>query len=203
MMSMKKIARHFFYTVYDLDNGRVLKKENSHLRKLWKHIFWNGKGMSYIRQSLEDSRMLAQHISDPSIIANPVFTVGFDYEQDKVQEVFGYLKTHSFAENKILIDQYVAHIYTTWKHGFSDVIFNMTHNCGVDAKGNLVLLDFNEITFSKDKIRIQIIKKKWLHSWSYHYLRRDKPLSLYYREKMNDSMTLSKLEEFCQDGAYV
>ncbi len=199
---MKRISKNFFYTVYVKENDRVFKKENSDFHKLVCHIFGNRKGLPYIRASLARSKILAKNVPDQNIIAHPQFLDNYDYEQDKVVIIADYFAEHTIEENKKIIDFYIEHLYATWTYGFSDIIFNFSHNCGIDNEGRIVLVDFNEITFSKETIRDLVRHKRWLRNWTYGYLKRHKDVRVYFETQMEKLVTLSKIDEFWQDGSY-
>jgi hypothetical protein len=77
-------------------------------------------------------------------------------------------------------------------HGMVEGIYNFTINCGVTSNKKVVLIDFNEITFTKSDVLVHIQNKKWLKQWSYTQL--SKPLQFYYAQKMDNQITIENLE---------
>ena len=91
---MNKIGQGYYYDVYDLGNGRVLKTGTNHGTRLKKLFDWYGKTrrsqmrifFTYPRYAWDARRELKRSVEtstlDPEIFGNPVFKNGFDYEQD-------------------------------------------------------------------------------------------------------------------------
>jgi hypothetical protein len=49
-----------------------------------------------------------------------------------------------------------------WRHGYGEIVYNFTLNAGVsEATGKVILLDFNELTRSKERMATDIESKKW------------------------------------------
>lgn len=196
---MKLINRKgFFYNVYDMGNGRVLKIEKPRIIQYIKHYFWAGRLPKEVRTLAEISYKIIRSNIDPTLIANPKKENGNSYSQDKVEILENYISLHTIEENKKIIDIYTDHILETWQNGFSDLIFNFTINCGLDKKGKIVLVDFNEVTFDKEEVNKLINKKRWLDSWSRtHWLSfTDKELWAYYSVAMESKITIENLERF-------
>ncbi len=190
-------SKGFFYNVYDTDNDRILKIEKPRIIQYFKHYFWAGRPPKEVRNLAKISYRIIESSIDPSLIANPKKEKGNSYSQDKVEILENYISVHTLEENKKIIDLYTDHILETWQNGFSDVIFNFTRNCGLDKKGKMVLVDFNEVTFEKDEVVRLINKKRWLHSWSYtHWLSfTDKELWQYYKDTMDKIITIENLDK--------
>lgn len=195
----------FYYNVYDVGNGRVLKVEKPRIIQYLKHFFLAGRLPSKVKNSAEISYRIIESSIDQKLIANPKKETSNSYSQDKVETLGVYISTHSFEENKEIIDLYIEHILETWQNGFSDKIFNFTRNCGIDKNGRIVLLDFNEVVFNKESVRKLINKKRWLHSWSYTYWLyfTNRNLWLYYRSVMDKKITFENLEIFWKDSFVV
>lgn len=195
----------FYYNVYDVGNGRVLKVEKPRIIQYLKHFFLAGRLPSKVKNSAEISYRIIESSIDQKLIANPKKETSNSYSQDKVETLGVYISTHSFEENKEIIDLYIEHILETWQNGFSDKIFNFTRNCGIDKNGRIVLLDFNEVVFNKESVIKLINKKRWLHSWSYTYWLyfTNRNLWLYYRSVMDKKITFENLEIFWKDSFVV
>ena len=94
---MKKIGEGWQYGVYDLENGRVLKKFHSFIKSYWvvlKTIFpFRDDPMMMIpdfsrsmkRKALVSFEILKRRQIPPAWIGNPKFLNELDFEQDKVR----------------------------------------------------------------------------------------------------------------------
>jgi len=193
--------RGFFYTVYDMGNGRVQKIEKPRIVQYLKHFFFAGRLPKEVRKSADISYKVIGSSIDPALLAHPKIESDRSYSQDKVLILEQYIPSHTLEENKKIIDLYANHILETWKNGFSDKIFNFTHNCGIDARGKIVLVDFNEITFNKEEVRSLINKQRWLHAFSstYHLSFNNKGLWKYYKEVMAEKITSENLDIFFRE----
>ena len=78
-----------------------------------------------------------------------------------------YLKK-DYEEAKIWIDKFIELIFECWKEGFSERVFNLTINNGVDKKGNVIFIDFGELTFKKKNVKKAIKTKRWEKSKSFN-----------------------------------
>ncbi len=190
--------RGYIYNVYDMGDGRVLKKEKPELLQYMLH-FLHGRGPSYAKMHKERSRRIAKTIPDLGLIGNPVFLTDESYTQDKVEVIGAYFKSHSLPENKIVIDSYIECIYQCWKNGFSDLIFNFTRNNGVAQNGRVVLFDFNEVTFDKVVTEERLKIQRWKNTLSYMELP-EGPLKEYYAGAMEEAMTLENLNRNWKDN---
>jgi hypothetical protein len=108
---MKKIGEGWQYSVYDLGNGKVLKKLNSVFRRFYfiskvilpRQIKRAYKIPNYVRamkvKAQESFDILSRTNLDSSLIGNVVFKNGLDYEQDKVESLEDYLKRVNLEES--------------------------------------------------------------------------------------------------------
>ena len=196
---MKIIGRGYWYRVYDLGNGRVLKSEKNFLHKAYDTFNFEGIRPSVYfklitknwRIALIYKRLKGQ--IDLTLIGAPIFLAGIDYEQDKVEILENILKRSSEAENQKIIDMYIENIMECWRNGFSDEVYNFTINSGLDTFGKMILIDFNEVTFSKEDVLRSINSKRWLKSWSLGQI--DSNLKSYYVEQMERKITSNSLEK--------
>lgn len=199
---MKKIGRGWLYEVYDLGNGRVRKVVYSDVVRFFVIFFQLGHfsikdTLGEMKRIKNDalhaySRLRGLNIIDRSKLGNPVFLDELTYEQDKVSVFKDVLNDLDMNGKKKLINQYVQFIQETWKWGFPDKIFNFSINNGIDADGNMVQIDFSEMSLSKADAESEIQGQSWLTSFSYVTLF---PLELrnYYKECMEREITLEKL----------
>jgi len=193
-------SRGFIYDVYDLENGRVFKKQKPKFLQYFKHLYWAQHWPLHVERNQRRARKLADRLTDQELIGNPRFESKHSYTQDKVTLYENYIPEHSLEENKRAIDAYIASIYECWKHGFADTVFNFTHNNGFNSRGRSVLIDFNEITFDKAFVLEQIGMRRWLLSWSYRKKLPEGPLKIYYAESMNAALTKEALHRYWKDN---
>jgi hypothetical protein len=132
---------------------------------------------------------------DLSIIGNPKFLSNGEILQDKVVILGDALERSEEKEWKKLIDGYIDNIFLQWRYGFADRIFNFTVNNGVTKQGEIVLIDFCEITFDKDRVLSHINYKKWESSAALRWHIKDEKLKQYFLEQMDNRVTKEALEK--------
>lgn len=197
---MKCIDRRgFTYNVYDIGDGRVLKKEKPLVQQYFLHLPFN-HSPRYVHMHKAQAARLMRVCEHADFLGRPKYLSARSYSQDKVTVLDAYSKTHSFEENKRAIDAYVALVFTTWQNGFADLIFNFTRNCGVLPDGKVALIDFNEVTFSKEMMAEKIREERWLKAYSYLKDLHDEALKAYYAEVMAQAMTLENLDRYWKDN---
>jgi hypothetical protein len=198
---MKLIDRRgFTYNVYDMGDGRVLKKEKPLLLQYILHFPFK-HSPSYVHLHKRQAAGIMWVFAGVPFLGRPKYESRCSYSQDKVIIFDAFLEAHSLEENKRAIDAYVALIFTTWEHGLADVIYNFTRNAGVYPDGSVALIDFNEVTFQKEKIAEKIREKRWLIAYSYWKDLRDEALKAYYAAAMEKAMTLENLDLYWKDNA--
>ncbi len=206
---MKLIGRWWQYEVYDIGNGRVLKKRYSGLLqflKIYSYLIGVKSMVSIAYAKSEQKRVTdAANFSEKyskellkqsslAILGNPYFFAYGSYEQDYVTPLINILKKKSIEGNKKILSNYVSLIKETWGYGFADTVFNFLINNGIDENKRLIQLDFGEITTEKEKVKDMIRQKRWLHSSSYKRLYSDK-LKEYYEKIMEQELSKDELEE--------
>jgi hypothetical protein len=196
------------YHVYDLGNGRVKKFQTSFLHKLKAINTYHGQ--SVFRHPLEALRFargtyrsmkdalagLHKHYDDIdlSLLGNPVLLDDHVYEQDTVI-VFGEaLKNSTSASAHELIDRYFDHLITCWQYGFSDSVFNFTINNGVNANGDVILIDLGEITWDKNEVAMLVARKELLQQYSFRSIE-NKNLRDYIHAECEKRLTKQSLEK--------
>ncbi len=193
-------TRGFTYNVYDMGNGRVLKKEKPRLQQYFLHLPFR-HSPRYVRTHRLRAHALMRVLADKSIIGNPEHAGRRSYAQDKAVILDAYLASHTLEENKKILDGYVVSIVETWKHGFSDIIYNFTRNSGVVAADKVILVDFNEVTFDKAEVRELLLNKRWSRALSCKEGLQDPELKEYYRQAMEKNMTVENLDRYWKDNA--
>ena len=174
---MKKIGQGWQYTVYDLENGKVLKKFHPKVKAYFiilKEIF-PFKNDSFFkissfvksmrRKAAASFEILKKYDIPSELLANPILKDNYNYEQDKVlalHEAFVHLNTN---EIKKIIDQFVKLNKKLMNLGFIDKSFNFTKNYGLNARGEIVLIDIGELIDNEELINKQIKNRVWTKSY--------------------------------------
>ena len=204
---MKKIGQGYQYTVWDLGNGRVLKKKSSPISQFffvrseqkrkglpatWKEAL---RLMREVDQSARTAcayvKQLIKQDSMPSL-GNPIFKNETEYEQDKVTPLREFFKTCSVDEGKRVFDRYAELVKSNWEYGFCELTFSPFGNAGLNKDGLLVQSDFGEMTCSKEEALQKIQIKRWLKATCYKTFPEGE-LKEYYREVLNRELTESAL----------
>ncbi len=200
---MKKIGEGYFYNVYDIGNGRVLKKKKSSFRFfffiLFIHISHKKEGL---QECIKANKILKDipnvyhgilsRLKDKNIIGNPKFLNDINYEQDKVVIIKDLLKKTKEEDQKIMVEDFILLIKEFWKYGFDENVYKSTQNNGYNSKGELILVDFNEICFDKEETRKRIGKQPWLERWS--YLDFSLPMRQYFKQRMSEEINSKNLD---------
>jgi len=201
---MKKIGAGLQFDVYDLGNGRVLKKPKKRWKQYLIYLKWSPlilfrpkKFCKIIQKANQDREFATKFFSKNkinfSILGNPDF-IPTGVEQDKViplRKLFG----QSEKEDKKLVDKYVECVFSCWREGFADRIYNIDNNFGLNKNGKMVLLDFFEITLDKSEVKKEIEIKRWEKAAWYKY-RIPKRVKKYYKEKLEKNLTPQNLNKY-------
>ena len=199
----QKIARGWQYTVYANDL-RVIKIPNPRktirrimLIKASPMVTLNPKkfkevmdeviksrenGLNFVRKN----KINLEILGNPSIIEDKI-------EQDRVV-LLGEVLRNSKNPCKY-VDEFIKLIFKCWRNGFSERVYNLTINNGLNEEGEVILIDFGEITSDKEKAVEAIKEKRWLKSWSY---KKDLPRNIkeYYAGQMEKHITLKNLNKY-------
>jgi hypothetical protein len=206
-MILLVIKRGAQYLVYPFFGGRVRKVPHSLARAVQ---IWNGwKDVS--KESVHDKALEAIEVRDRSIaffkeriqenaelfeyLGKPKFYRRGVYTQERVKTLGAALRNQTQEENLLLIEKYAQACLNEWRFGFSEGVFNFTVNSGINKVGDVVLIDFGEVTFDPEVIKKAIKQRLWLESWSYKH---DLPIGLkrHYASIMARTLTLSEFERF-------
>lgn len=198
---MKLLGRGWQYSVYDLENGRVIKKMNSrflaYLQMLKGCFPYTKLGINQFPKMFQASvnmatnsiRSLKKISFDKKLLGNPkFFENSLEYEQDKIIPVEDYLKTISVEEGKKAIDEFYNFNINLISLGFIDKSFAIAKNFGIDHQGKIILSDLGELYFSPE-LRNQIQKRPWAANYVIKPL--PKNLRNYFVEKMDRLLTSS------------
>jgi hypothetical protein len=72
------------------------------------------------------------------------------------------------------------------------MVYNFTINNGVDAQGRVILIDFNDVTFSLAEVRQRTINQEWSNAWSLGEVTED--VYQYYLEQVAERVTMEALK---------
>jgi len=110
--------------------------------------------------------------------------------QEKVQPLGKVLLDH--GDPKSLIDAYIELILFCWRIGFGKLTYNFTVNHGMDRLGQLMVLDFGEVSFDQSTVRRGLEERLWERAWSFT-CDLDPCLRAHFRTAMRDRVNVSTL----------
>ncbi len=166
---MNKISDGYYYEVYDLNNGKVLKKKKafSEITKAFEGKNRLGylekiyKTRKHIRYCERVTETIKKSLIPKELLANPLCLNKTDYEQDKVVLLMDYFDSHSLQENKLIVDSYIDLTREFLGHGIHDNVYKFKNGYGINASGKVVCIDFNEMIFSKEKVLELVSNEEW------------------------------------------
>lgn len=183
---MKKIGEGYYYNVYEIDEGRVLKEIKSKFRIFIFILFANRFSIlnsfrEYKKATISILRLdkeyifILSKIQNRRIIGNPKFNNTINYTQDKVRIISDWdlLNESEFSE---AVTNYSSLLKKLWSYGISDSVFNFSINCGYDNKGEFILIDFNEMDYDFEFIKVKVDDKIWRKRSSYLFLTKEKKI---------------------------
>ena len=197
---MKFIGRGWQYSVYDIGNGRVLKKYNTRFQAyaimfrqcfpyvgypLWKFsAYHNGCK----KTALDSIRKIKETSVNLVVFGNPKILNELDYEQDKVVPLHTYFKTLSLEEGKRTIDEFIELNKVLIQNRLMDKSFLIGKNYGIDSSGKVILIDIGELYSAPESIQRQISLKPW--DVGYVTSTIPKMFRTYFIEQMNKHFVL-------------
>jgi hypothetical protein len=203
MVNVEKIGSGLQFNVYDLGNGKVLKTFRTKFQMYLTNFLWEPylifspwiliKRIKNAQKERGFSINYFEKNNQKNLLANLEFIKNKIF-QDKVIPLKR-LMGKSLDRDKIIIDKYANFIFDCWKQGFADKVYNFTKNNGVDKEGNIVLMDFGEITINRKDIERSIVSKRWKRAGCYRYRIHGKAKQ-YYSQKMKETLTLENLEKY-------
>jgi hypothetical protein len=170
---MKLIGRGWQYGVYDIGNGRVLKKCNTILNSYLvmfrdcfpyiKHPVWKFSGYhaECKKSAINSINAISKNSLDSWMFGNPKINSYYEYEQDYLTPLWVYLKSVNEYEGKKMIDQFAKFSTLLLQNSLIEKNFNMAENFGLNGAGEVVLMDLGEIYSTKKEIEKQIQKRVW------------------------------------------
>ncbi|MFB6246112.1 MAG: hypothetical protein ABEI74_00785 [Candidatus Pacearchaeota archaeon] len=200
---MKKIGAGLQFNVYDLGNGRVMKTPRSTFQMYLTNFLWEphlifapGVLKKRVQKAKEDRRFALKYFREKEErgkLGNLCIKNGVAF-QDKLNTVRNVLRRNPESYRKV-VDKYLELVFSCWRLGFSDKIYNFTVNCGFDSKGNILLMDFGEITTEKENVEDSIKNKRWAKSDCYRK-RLGRKAKKYYFRKMSKYLTKENLDKY-------
>ena len=154
----------YFYNVYEHSPHRVMKKTRGLL-----DIFTNTKP-KYVLDVLKQNSVARRNTEiiksrldslPQEVFGNPEFIGKYNYTQDKVISLYRYMEKHSLEENKKMIDRYFEIIMMLIEYGIHDHVYKFKDGYGVNNKGELIYVDFNEIHTDKEKVLDLVRNQEW------------------------------------------
>jgi hypothetical protein len=193
---MKLLGRGWQYSVYDLGNGRVIKKHNSRLTAYLvmlkacfpyiKHPIWKFSEyyQSIYNNAVDSMRKIQATHLNMKLFGNPkILENGYEYEQDISRSIDLYVANINLEEGKKIIDKFIQLNHLLVENNLIDKSFNMGRNFGVNQNGEVILIDLGELYSNPDNIKKQISKKMWRESYVLNAV--PKKLQAYFLEQMD------------------
>jgi len=196
VIEMKKIGEGWQYTVYDLGNGRVLKKFHSPLKSYWvilKDIFpfqndslfeISGFSRGMKVKALESFEILKKKELPSGWLGNPKFINDLDFEQDKAKPLHDAFSQFGVEEAKKIIDKFMEFNKKLLERGVIDKSFNITKNYGLNNEGEIVLIDIGELFDDPKRIKEQCANRAWAKDYVAGHIASDE-VREYFIEEMD------------------
>lgn len=206
---MKFLASGYQYKVYDIGNGRLLKKTQPYFYTFVKvmEVAKKQEGASFFkslviaykagRVNKKSLKIMKEKLKvvPGYLFANPEFIGNsLNFTQDKVVTLEKYLKENTTEDRKAVIEKYVELQKIFWSYGIHDAVYKFQPNYGVDKNGRVVCIDLGEFVFNKDDAIKSIGTKKWLTRPSYKKWPEGE-LKKYYTDLMTKNINEDELKK--------
>jgi hypothetical protein len=201
---MQKIGEGYFYNVFDIGNQRVFKKGKKFI-DIAKNVRGNSKNFfvqtfvkaswhffSCFHATKKIQKKVTKYPNLLGVFGNPNFLSCVNYEQDKITPLMDYFASHNEDENKIMVDKYVSLIETLLEYGIHDYVYKFKNSYGINKEGNLIMVDFNEVTFSKSRTIQFVIENQWENEAQFRKYENGN-LKEYIGEKLRKSLTVENV----------
>jgi len=215
-----KVGEGLKFRVYEASKQRVKKKQksSSEVRKSCLYqdplgILLEGGLDSYAQRIIEARReslsKINSLVSDNQEVANLLGNPEFDGDviyQDECR-TFGQRLRENPEEYKRIIEDVIELTKECWKYGFADRTYNFTVNYGYNKENQPVLIDFDELTFSKERISEDMTQGRWKTQMSglweiplieiWKFLEEFKRYSMreYYFQRMEEELNQAALDD--------
>jgi hypothetical protein len=169
------------YNVYDLRDGRVLKIPRSYPAQFWRLVRRRRpRGRAAfaavaaearrqelrIGKALDGLRTLLPRI-DRTLVGDPEFFAGGCYTQEKAAPLGTIFWRADAAEQRRLIDLYIASVLDSWRSGLCDEGFHFLHNAGLASGGRMIVLDLAGVSTKRTRALRLVERQDWLTTRSY------------------------------------
>lgn len=200
---MKKIGEGYYYNVYRVDNGHVLKQIKNKVN-IFLFIFFSNRFR--LKNTLSEYKIVVtalpklaalykkimNRVNNSELLGNPNFLHNGEYTQDLVS-IKKDAGICSHDEFKTIIYDYVLLVKKLWEYGTADTVYNFSINSGYTSSGVFALIDFNEVTFEKEEVRKAIKEKVWLYRSSYERLPKEK--QKFFKKVLEEELTENALDD--------
>ena len=162
------------YTVHDIGGGRVIKIPNSmdgsrsfiggwgpHVRDMKRHFPLEETAQHRNHCIPHVLRLAARYPVLYEALARPTATPGLCFTQDKVQPIRDLVPSASPDEIRGYLDGYADVCQLCWLYGIHDAILFFVVNNALDAKGNVVFVDFGEVILDTDFMASAAERRSW------------------------------------------
>ena len=194
---MKMLENGFFYNVYDIGDNLVLKKKRSFLDILTNTKLKNISLVLKQHKVAKSQTLLIKKklsVLPASLLGNPRFINSYNYKQDKVELLYEYFENHSIEENKAIIKKYLELVVELLKYGIHDYTYKFKNSYGVTSQNEVVFIDFNEITASKDEVLKLVDSRHWLIEAQYTKFPEGE-LKYFIRDTFDSELSTTVVEE--------
>lgn len=143
--------------------------------------------LEIVKSSRVPKDLLANaEINNNKIKQDKVVVIG-----DKIKELLN--ENNRKGVERLIIDL-VEFILELWRYNIHENTYKFYSNYGLDSSENIVLIDFLEITNDKEKVKKQIINKKWDKPKKYAN-EVDKESAGFFIQLANKQLILDNLEK--------
>lgn len=188
------------YVVKTLKSKKEVKEKiKSYLKFMGEIESINERTKKLMGSTKQSIKIIKESNIPKELLANLEFLKDRRIKQTKVK-VLGELINDLYNENKIkeakkIIDKYVNFIFELWQYCIHENTFKLESNFGISENKEIVIIDPFEITSNKEKVIIQINKKKWDKPRRYYQKLPDEIIK-YFIEEANKKWTINNLNKF-------
>lgn len=199
------------FKVFDLGNGRVKKVPQNEAGSIKAISVWHKGSETEIAEYARYMQLLRErgneHVAGvirdvpeaSGFFGNPVFETDGSVTQDKLSLLGAHIDESTSEGARTLLRKYIDGIKKSWDYGCYDWVFNLCTNTGVDAQGEVVMMDFGEMGLDKSAAAQLIHDKPWENSYdTMHRLsaeNRD-----YFIRKASEGLTVDSLNRHWQSA---
>lgn len=165
------------YTVHDIGGGRVMKIPNSmdgsrpfvggwgpHVSEMKRHQPLQETADQRDHSVPHVLRLASRYPVLDDALARPKAAPGGCFTQDKVGPLRDLIPTATPDEIRRYLDGYADVCQLCWRYGIHDAIQFSVVNNALDAKGNVVFVDFGEVILDTDFMASVAERRNWENS---------------------------------------